>query len=244
MPRKDTALYAEIKRVAVSMKVHSKLGGVTHEVAPPVGTLDNTTMLVGADVTHLPPGRGLIQPSIAVSVAGTNGENVRFETCIREQEGRQEIIADLKRMMVSHIGNFGKRTRAKPAKIIFYRDGVSEGQYLQVCNAEVAAIEEVAKEFGAGYAPKATFVICAKRHNMRFFAKSEGRMDRTGNLPPGLVVDTRAAALAQSSDVGPLRNTTVTHPFAFDFYLQAHSGLQGTARPTHYVVLKDENKAS
>ncbi|ODN80083.1 hypothetical protein L198_07893 [Cryptococcus wingfieldii CBS 7118] len=27
-----------------------------------------------------------------------------------------------------------------------------------------------------------------------------------------------------------------------DFYLQAHAGLQGTARPTHYVVVADENK--
>jgi eukaryotic translation initiation factor 2C len=54
---------------------------------------------------------------------------------------------------------------------------------------------------------------------MRFFAKNPGDMrdvDRTGNIVPGLVVD-----------------RLVTHPIAFDFYLQAHSGLQGTAKPTH-----------
>lgn len=51
---------------------------------------------------------------------------------------------------------------------------------------------------------------------MRFFGINPNDMDKTGNLKAGLVVDQK-----------------VTHPFAFDFYLQAHSGLQGTARPTH-----------
>lgn len=57
------------------------------------------------------------------------------------------------------------------------------------------------------------------QHHMRFFAKNPGNqhdVDKTGNIVPGLVVD-----------------RTVTHPTAFDFYLQAHSGLQGTAKPTH-----------
>jgi hypothetical protein len=29
--------------------------------------------------------------------------------------------------------------------------------------------------------------------------------------------------------------------FEFDWYLQAHAGLQGTVRPTHYTVVYDEN---
>ena len=53
---------------------------------------------------------------------------------------------------------------------------------------------------------------------MRFFANpnDQNSIDRTGNLKAGTVVD-----------------SGVTHPRAFDFYLQAHAGLQGTARPTH-----------
>ncbi len=31
-----------------------------------------------------------------------------------------------------------------------------------------------------------------------------------------------------------------THSYAFDFFLQAHAGRVGTARPTHYICLLDE----
>ena len=62
------------------------------------------------------------------------------------------------------------------------------------------------------------------QHNMRFFALADADKDRSGNLPAGTVVD-----------------TGVTHPFAFDFFLQAHAGLQGTAKPTHYICVTDEN---
>lgn len=51
--------------------------------------------------------------------------------------------------------------------------------------------------------------------------------DRSGNCQAGTVVD-----------------SVITHPTAFDFYLQSHGGLQGTSRPTLYHVLLDENRFS
>jgi eukaryotic translation initiation factor 2C len=33
----------------------------------------------------------------------------------------------------------------------------------------------------------------------------------------------------------------VTSMLDFDFYLQAHAGLQGTVKPTHYIVIYDES---
>lgn len=61
------------------------------------------------------------------------------------------------------------------------------------------------------------------RHNIRFFAERQQDNDKTGNISPGLVVD-----------------TGVVHPYLFDFYVQSQQGLQGTAKPTRYIVLLDE----
>lgn len=33
----------------------------------------------------------------------------------------------------------------------------------------------------------------------------------------------------------------ITHPHEFDFFLVAHTSFKGTARPTHYHVIHDEN---
>lgn len=75
------------------------------------------------------------------------------------------------------------------------------------------------------YRPKLTIIICGKRHHARFYATTDTAADRNGNTRPGTVVD-----------------KGVTEVFGFDFYLQAHAGLQGTVRPTHYTVVYDENK--
>ena len=44
----------------------------------------------------------------------------------------QEIIVDLGSMVREMLIQFYQTTRFKPSKIIFYRDGVSEGQLQQV----------------------------------------------------------------------------------------------------------------
>jgi eukaryotic translation initiation factor 2C len=66
-------------------------------------------------------------------------------------------------------------------------------------------------------------VVVIKRHNVRLYLSASGEMSNTGNCLPGTVVD-----------------SGITHPYNFDFFLISHEGLQGTVRPTHYVVLQNE----
>ncbi|KAH8922751.1 Piwi-domain-containing protein [Atractiella rhizophila] len=202
----------------VALKVNVKLGGCNWTL-PPLPHLDNKTMLVGADVTHPPAvSRGdEVPPSIAAVVSDNNTTHTQFSTEIREQKGRQELIEDLKDMITRLSNRWAKNAGGPPQKMIFYRDGVSEGQYSQVVEWEVRQIKEALPEV------KLVYIVCGKRHHVRFFAEHDKDLDRTGNLSAGLVVDDK-----------------VTHPFIWDFYLQAHAGLQGTARPTHYICLLDE----
>lgn len=51
----------------------------------------------------------------------------------RIQPPRQELIVDLQNIMHEHLLYFyNKNNGLKPQKIIYYRDGVSEGQFSQV----------------------------------------------------------------------------------------------------------------
>ena len=56
----------------------------------------------------------------------------RYCATVRVQQHRQEIIQDLATMVRELLIQFYKSTRFKPTRIIFYRDGVSEGQFQQV----------------------------------------------------------------------------------------------------------------
>ncbi|KAI0028216.1 Piwi domain-containing protein, partial [Vararia minispora EC-137] len=77
------------------------------------------------------------------------------------------------------------------------------------------------------YSPKLSVIICGKRHHARFYATTEENADKNGNTRPGTVLDKGVTSIRD-----------------YDFYLQAHAGLQGTVRPTHYIVIYDENRLS
>lgn len=104
----------------------------------------------------------------------------------------------------------------------------SQGQYDKVLREELPQVIEAFKRIdpkNPRYSPKLSIVICGKRHHARFYPTTEGNADnKNGNTKPGTVVD-----------------KGVTSVLDYDFYLQAHMGLQGTVRPTHYVVIYDEN---
>jgi eukaryotic translation initiation factor 2C len=126
--------------------------------------------------------------------------------------------------VVELLQKFYKETGLKPERIVFYRDGVSQGQFSQVMATEVAAILKACETLDKYYKPTLTFIIVQKRHHARFFPIEQHDADRSENCLPGTII-----------------GTDVVHPFEFDFYLQAHAAIKGTARPAHYYVLYDDN---
>ncbi|KAF9438295.1 eukaryotic translation initiation factor 2C, 2 [Entomortierella beljakovae] len=254
LPNKAVPLYAEIKRVSdtvlgiptqcvqkqhtftpkvqycanVCLKMNVKLGGMNSFLSPqqtPFLT-QTPTILFGADVCHPAPG-DLRRPSIASLVGSMDSKAARYAATIRVQAARTETITDLGGMVVELLKTFYQTCGQKPERVLFYRDGVSEGQFKEVLQSEVESVRAACRSLDPTYMPTITFVVVQKRHHARFFPIRREEGDRVGNCMPGTVVD-----------------TDITHPIEFDFYLQSHAGIQGTSRPTHYHVLYDENKFS
>ncbi|KAL3622952.1 argonaute 5 [Castilleja foliolosa] len=230
----------------VALKINVKVGGRNNVLVQALsgkmiyGT-ERPTIIFGADVTHPSPGEDS-SPSIAAVVASMDWPEVtKYRGLVSAQPHREEIIQDLfcqkqdsTRGLVSggmireHLIAFYKSTGVKPHQIIFYRDGVSEGQFSQVLLHEMDSIRKACASLQEGYMPRVTFVVVQKRHHTRLFPANHGdrhATDRSGNILPGTVVDTK-----------------ICHPHEFDFYLCSHAGIQGTSRPAHYHVLYDENK--
>ena len=70
---------------------------------------------------------------VSLEVVGSmDAHPSRYCATVRVQRPRQEVIQDLASMVRELLIQFYKSTRYKPTRIIFYRDGVSEGQFRQV----------------------------------------------------------------------------------------------------------------
>lgn len=230
----------------LALKFNLKGGGVNHEIANTLmNPLDAHTMLMGIDVTHPSPGSAKGAPSIATAVASRDKTLSQWPGSLRKQKGMQEMIDEgnaqigncvsdsiLKEMVLERLRVWLKANGSLPKKILLYRDGVSEGQYTLVLNQELPHFEDAFKELYGSKAnwPKLAVIVVGKRHHTRFYATNEEDADYNPqrqrgslNTKPGTVVD-----------------RGVTGTTYHEFYLQAHQGLQGTARPAHYVVIKDD----
>ncbi|KAJ7641742.1 argonaute-like protein [Roridomyces roridus] len=232
----------------VCLKINVKLGGIntildsSSRGASSLIDVHIPTMVMGADVVHPAPGSDG-RPSFTSLVGSVDSNISKYVATSRVQTSRAEMIEDLKPMTEHILGKYmgyrqGVEKKAAPnsgpERIIFYRDGVSEGQFKQVLDQELPLIKEACAALKIN--PKITLIVVGKRHHVRFFPQNPQHRDRSGNCRAGTIVD-----------------NYICHPTEFDFYLQArhsllpllsHGGLLGTSRPAHYSVLYDENNLS
>jgi eukaryotic translation initiation factor 2C len=235
----------------IAFKVNAKLGGRNHVLPVPLENdlhrksdknPTNSTMVVGADVTH--PGVGSVAhcPSIAAVIASCDEYAVAYPGSLRLQRSKQEMIEDLTDMICERLHVWHKHSASAaangtlPSAILFYRDGVSEIQFASVKREELSRIklgcDKAARELKvANYKPAITLVVCTKRHHTRFFPPKDELpddqkwvLDYKSNFKPGLLVDDPA----------------ILSPWHFDVYLQSQAALNGTARPCHYSVVHNE----
>ncbi|PSN66109.1 Piwi-domain-containing protein [Corynespora cassiicola Philippines] len=228
------------------MKTNLKTGGSNHTVEE-LHTVMNTTLVLGADVVHTGdldfPGT----PSIAAVVGSVDKSAGRFLGSMRLQHRpNAEIIDELESMVCERIKDWVIEQKRRPGPtgklpqtIYYYRDGVSESQFEAVRDEELPLIESAFAKAAAelddeGHVhqaskpvpPEIMAMIVSKRNDAKFYPLPN-TADRYGNTHPGTLVD----------DV-------ITSPYLQDFFLQSHSARIGTARPTHYFVIRNDPRVS
>lgn len=216
----------------VALKFNLKLGGINQLVDNTrLGIIhEDKTMVVGVDVTHPSPGSASNAPSVAGMVASVDRWLGQWPADLRIQESRREMVSELDSMLKSrlHLWKTQGKHKAFPENLLVYRDGVSEGQYATVLEIELPLLRKACAELypppdTKKGLPHITIIIVGKRHHTRFYPTTVSDADRSSNPKNGTVVD-----------------RAVTEARNWDFFLQSHTALQGTARPAHYYIVFDE----
>jgi hypothetical protein len=215
----------------VALKFNLKLGGRNQYLDNnKIGIIaEGKTMVVGIDVTHPTPSSASNAPSVAGIVASVDQWLGQWPAEVQIQTARQEMVSGLDSMLKSRLRLWATKNKgAYPENILIYRDGVSEGQYEIVLDQELPLLRQACKELYPPSdfkkkLPRMSIIIVGKRHNTRFYPTGKEDADRSSNPQNGTIVD-----------------RGVTEARNWDFFLQAHTALQGTARPAHYHIVLDE----
>lgn len=208
------------------LKINPKMGGTNFFAGSPVFQQMGKVpfMVIGADVSH--PGPGSQMPSVASLVGSYDREACQYIASVQVQSSRVEVIENFGVMFKELLEAFQqKNNNVIPRDIYIFRDGVSEGEFVNVENYEKEALRAVVEaKYPPKHKPRVLYVVVGKRHHIRFFPGNRGGDPKgNGNFPSGLVVD-----------------DSIVHPRFCDFYLQSQPGLKGTSIPSHYTVLRND----
>ncbi|KAG8753637.1 hypothetical protein FRC14_005843 [Serendipita sp. 396] len=173
----------------LGLKINAKSGGINYVPSQLDSTVfgpQDRTMVIGLDTSH--PGPGSVTPTTAAMVYSIDRRGVDYRCKIEFQPARKELVERLNHMVSSALRDYYDINGNKiPTKIIFYRDGVSEGQFEQVARDEIAttlsALAWVADRVKEPI-PSLTFIIVGKKHHVRFFP-DRNLADGKDNALPG-----------------------------------------------------------
>uniref|UniRef100_A0A0D9UZK6 Piwi domain-containing protein n=1 Tax=Leersia perrieri TaxID=77586 RepID=A0A0D9UZK6_9ORYZ len=154
----------------VFLKINAKLGGLNSqlqiEIKRAIPLVSETpTIIFGMDVSHGSPGRDDV-PSVAAVVSSLEWPLIsKYRASVCTQSPRLEMI-DLLFKLVEN-GNHQKDCG-------MIRDGVSEGQFNQVLNIELAQIIKACDFFAdTEWFPKFTVIVAQKNHHTKFFQQTD-----------------------------------------------------------------------
>ena len=140
-------------------------------------------MICGMDVFH---STALGKKSVLALTASVNVSATKYwSTCVIQGELGQEASHSLCNGMSKALEAFKRANGIFPERIIFYRDGVGEGQVQGICTPEIEQIKLAFANLGIPGAQLLYINVC-KRVNTRIFGGDVGSFK---NPLPGTVID-------------------------------------------------------
>lgn len=216
----------DLNTIAESMvyAIISKLGGAAVGINPTELQFPGPTMVIGSDAFHSGERFKKQKQSNLGFVSTVDRTLTRCYSQYEPQAPGQEISDGpvLQKMFKGAIREFKKANKnINPGYIIWYRDGVGEGQQEEVLNKEIT--EGAKKELIAQKLEncKLIVIIVLKRIHSKFF--NVDNLGNTTNPLPGTVVD-----------------TSLTEPGKNQFYLISQKDIAGCVTPTKYQILYNE----
>lgn len=176
-------------------------------------------MYVGIDLSHGPAGSKRTSSTVAV-VASIDAIPTRYvkEIYLQERPMKSthgwEYIVDMKDIMKSLIRQYKELNHYPPNAIIIYRDGISNGEFCTIFEAELTAIREACVELSTAYRPCLSYIVVNKKHHTKFMTKNSDT-----NIPAATCID--------SDDV--------TSPNLYDFHSASHYAEK--VNKTHVIVI-------
>ncbi|KAM8717614.1 hypothetical protein ACLKA7_004331 [Drosophila subpalustris] len=212
-PRPDKASGLLSIATKVLIQMNAKLMGAPWMIQMPL----NGLMTVGFDVCHSSKNKNKSYGALVATM--DINTSTRYYSSVTEHMKGQELSDQMSLNMTCALKAYREHHGTLPERILFYRDGVGEGQLYQVFNTEVKflkdQLDKIYKSAGKEEGCRLAFIVVAKRINTRYFVNKR-------NPEPGTVVD----------DI-------ITLPEYYDFFLVSQCVKQGTVSPTHYNVIHD-----
>lgn len=200
----------------VAIQINSKNGGLPWWIDTKV----NRCMYIGYDVCHDTRDKSRSYGAVVATMDLKQG-SAEFFSAVSAHTNGEELSNNLSLNIIKAIKAFQRKEKCLPERILFYRDGVGEGQTNYVYQHELENLKKTLEAYYGAQPVKLAFIIVSKRINTKFFLESRG--NAAMNVPPGTVVD----------DV-------VTLPERYDFFIVSQAVNQGTATPTNYNVIYDK----
>jgi aubergine-like protein len=211
----DKGLYSKAEKVAIQIGTKvSCIPWTLKDMAMP----DNC-MVCGMDVFKEPESTsGKDKENVFGFTASLDPKVTKFYSRSIEHKAGNNLADELKGVFADAMKAYQSENARFPDHVLFYRDGVAESK-MQRTMPEVEAVKEVMKKMTNGSA-KLCFLNVLKRIHTRMFMR-----DGYGNPKPGTILDNH------------LTN-------GFEWFMVAQSVNQGTAVPTRYQCLLNEQNMS